>query len=82
MMEYTDLMLQAYKSYAQKRDLPVQRRYFVIQNMYISPQKWTFMKIADYFDVSEKTIRRGQKEAIQEFSIFLFGIVSLKEMVS
>lgn len=82
MMEYTDLMLQAYKNYAKKRDLPVQRRYFVIQNMYINPQKWTFMKIADYFNVSEKTVRRDQKEAIQEFSIFLFGIVSLEEMVS
>ncbi|AYJ38892.1 hypothetical protein [Lactiplantibacillus paraplantarum] len=81
MMEYTDLMLQAYHSYASKRDMAVKRRYFVIQNMYINPQKWTFMKIADYFNVSEKTIKRDQKEAIQEFSIFLFGIVSLEEMV-
>ncbi|WP_171284675.1 hypothetical protein [Lactiplantibacillus paraplantarum] len=38
-------------------------------------------EIADYFNVSEKTIKRDQKEAIQEFSIFLFGIVSLEEMV-
>lgn len=50
--------------------------------MFITVDKLTFMEIADRFDVSEKTIQRDQKKAIEEFSIFLFGIVSLEEMVS
>lgn len=82
MVEYTDFMLDAYESYVNKRDDAARRRYFVIMHMFINRDKWTFFKIADFFDMSEKTIKRDQKLAIQEFSIFLFGIVSLEEMVS
>ncbi|MGK4058165.1 HTH domain-containing protein [Loigolactobacillus coryniformis] len=82
MMEYTDMMLKSYRTYAEKRDDAARRRYFTLLHMFITTDKWTFMEIADRFDVSEKTIQRDQKKAIEEFSIFLFGIVSLEEMVS
>lgn len=81
MMEYTDLMLSAYERYAKKRDDAAKRRYFTLVHMFIYPKKWTFMEVADYFNVTERTVQRDQKEAIQEFSVFMFGIVSLEEMV-
>lgn len=82
MMEYTDMMLGAYKRYTDKRDDAARRRYFTLLHMFITTDKWTFMEVADHFGVTERTSQRDQKEAIQEFSIFMFGIVSLEEMVS
>ncbi|AVK62449.1 hypothetical protein C5Z25_12075 [Lactobacillus sp. CBA3605] len=82
MMEYIDLMLGSYHEYVLKRGSAAKRRYFVINSLYVNPEKWTYLKIAEYFDVSEKTIKRDAQEAIREFSIFLFGITSLEEMVS
>lgn len=82
MMEYTDLMLQAYHNYSQKRDDATRRRYYIIRHLYVEPMKLTLLQIADHFGVSERTVMRDQKEAVKEFSIFLFGIVSLEEMVS
>lgn len=82
MMEYTNLMLDAYKSYASKRDVRVRRRYYTLVHTYITPIKMSRMEIASYFDCSDKTIQRDEQDAIREFSIFLFGITSLEEMIS
>lgn len=82
MMEYVDLMLQSYYTYTHKRGDAAKRRYFVIMRTFICEQKMTLLEIADFLKVSEKTVKRDKQEAIQEFSIFLFGIVSLEEMVS
>jgi len=81
MMEYTELMLAAYRSYANKRDDAARRRYYAIRHLYVEPAKLTLIQIADYFGVNERTIMRDHKEAVKEFSIFLFGIVSIEEMV-
>ncbi|WP_338208315.1 hypothetical protein [Lactiplantibacillus paraxiangfangensis] len=81
MMEYTDLMLAAYRSYANKRDDAARRRYYVIRYLYVEPSKLTLVQIASHFGVTERTIMRDHKEAVKEFSIFLFGIVSIEEMV-
>jgi len=81
MMEYTDLMLAAYQSYANKRDDAAKRRYYIIRYLYVEPKKLTLIQIADRFGVTERTVMRDQKEAVKEFSIFLFGIVSIEEMV-
>jgi len=77
MMEYTDLMLAAYRSYANKWDGAARRRYYIIRYLYVEPKKLTLIQIADHFGVAERTIMRDQKEAVKEFSIFLFGIVSI-----
>lgn len=82
MMEYTNLMLEAYRTYASKRDERVQRRYFTLVHTYITPIKMTRMEIAERFYCTDKTIQRDEQDAIREFSLFLFGITSLEEMVS
>lgn len=81
MMEYTDLMLDAYKSYANKRDERVRRRYYTLVHSYITPIKMSRTEIANYWDCTEKTIQRDKQDAIKEFSLFLFGITSLEEMI-
>ncbi|MFD1317318.1 hypothetical protein [Loigolactobacillus zhaoyuanensis] len=82
MMEYTDMMIGAYKRYTDKRDDAAHRRYFTLVHMFTTEHKCTFMEVAEQLGVTERTSQRDQKEAIKEFSIFLFGIVSLEEMVS
>ncbi|QJU52048.1 hypothetical protein CK401_03027 [Lactiplantibacillus paraplantarum] len=74
MMEYTDLMLQAYHSYASKRDMAVKRRYFVIQNMYINPQKWTFMKLLTILMCRKKPLSVIRK---RQFKSFQFSCLEL-----
>lgn len=81
MMEYTDLMLNAYESYAGKRDDRVRRRYYTLVHTYITPIKKSRTEIADHWDCTDKTIQRDEQDAIREFSLFLFGITSLEEMI-
>ncbi|KRK39968.1 DeoR family transcriptional regulator [Loigolactobacillus bifermentans] len=81
MMEYTDLMLEAYKKCADKGGEEGRRQYFVLEHTFITARKWTARELANYFSTSDRTIRRDLKKSIENFSTFLFGIVSIEEMV-
>jgi hypothetical protein len=83
MVEYTNIKLNAYKTYIETQNLDesAHRRYFALEHRYITSKKWTSPEVADYFHVSEKTIDRDLKAAIQEFSFFLFGVVSIEDML-
>lgn len=82
MMQYTDLMLEAYRKYASVRDEKIKRRYYTLMHLYITPIKMTRMDIADHFYCTDKTIQRAEKEAVEEFSLFMFGVTSLEEMIN
>lgn len=81
MMEYTDIRLADYKRYASQSDEVIRRRYYTLIHTFITPTKMKRTEIASHWYCTDKTIQRAEQDAIKEFSIFLFGITSLEELV-
>lgn len=78
MVWYIDEMVCAYERYAYQAGESPKRRYTVLVDYYI--KKKSFECIALEMMVSDRTIRRDLDDAIKEFSIFLFGLLAIKDL--
>ncbi len=83
MMEYVDMMLESYKKYCESRGEAVRRRYAVINSLYLdtSVKDMTQDRIGEIHAVDVRTVRRDEKKAIDEISIYLFGISHLSDLI-
>lgn len=50
------------------------RRYNVISDLYINETPMTYEEIAEIEHISQKTVNRDRKKAIEELSVLIFGI--------
>lgn len=53
------------------------RRYNVISDLYIKETPMTYEEIAEVEHISQKTVNRDRKKAIEELSVLIFGIDGL-----
>lgn len=53
------------------------RRYNVISDLYINETPMTYEEIAEIDHISQKTVNRDRKKAIEELSVLIFGIDGL-----
>lgn len=53
------------------------RRYNVISDLYINETPMTYEEIAEIEHISQKTVNRDRKKAIEELSVLIFGIDGL-----
>lgn len=53
------------------------RRYNVISDLYINETPMTYKEIAEIEHISQKTVNRDRKKAIEELSVLIFGIDGL-----
>ena len=77
MLKYFESMFYAYQKFCAEEGPLEKRRANIINYMYITPNKLTIMDLAELHGVDDRTIRRDLDKAIEEMSIFLFGIDGL-----
>lgn len=80
MLDYFDNVWEAYHRYCIQKGSNVYRRFKVLDRLYILESESKLIDIADYYGVDERTIRRDERKATEELSVFLFGIDSLDEL--
>lgn len=80
MLDYFDVVLGSYKKYCDISGEAIKRRCNVLIKSYINQSRMKFVDIAELYGIDERTIRRDEKKAIQELSVFLFGIDSLEDL--
>lgn len=75
LMRHVDICLNAYEITCKHSDSPEERRgYEIIDKKYLAKRKWSDQELADYFNKDRTTINRNAKQAIEELSIFLYGV--------
>lgn len=82
MLNYFDSIWASYREYCKAQGGNVERRQKVIDKLYISGVGLRTIDVAVLYRVDESTIRRDEKKATDELSIFLFGIDSLEELTN
>lgn len=82
MLDYFDSVWKSYYTYCHQKGGSVYRRFAVIQNLYIYENEIKIVDVAELYGVDERTIRRDEKKATEELSVFLFGIDSLEELAN
>lgn len=82
MLDYFDSVWRSYYVYCKQKGGSVYRRFAVINNLYILENEIKIVDIAELHGVDERTIRRDEKKATEELSVFLFGIDSLEELAN
>ena len=80
MIWYIDEMLEAYKRYTHSVGGATERRYATLWGHYINGHQTTYSALASSLDVSEVTVRRDLIDAINEFSVFLFGLNAIEDL--
>jgi len=80
MVWYIDEMLLAYDRYACKAGEAAKRRYEVLVNYYIHPNRKNHDDLGCMLNISDRTVRRDLEDARKEFSIFLFGIFAIEDL--
>lgn len=82
MMDYVDMMLKSYESYCKEGGQATNRRWSVFKRKYLdSGDLPTNSTLANQHGVDERTIRRDESKAIEEFSVYLFGISHLTDLI-
>lgn len=75
MFEHINKMLDIYTMICQKGSTPkLMRRLEVLNGRYISENQVSFEAISEKWNVDVRTIQNDMKEAIEDFSLLLFGI--------
>ncbi|MCY9807471.1 hypothetical protein OXT66_07980 [Lentilactobacillus senioris] len=80
MIQFINRILSEYKRVCLSGTYEQQRRYDVISNLYINDQLLTRTKLAEKFNVDEKTIYRDERRAVEDLSIMIFGIDSFNDL--
>lgn len=82
MLDYFNTTWGSYKSFCKNQGIAAERRCDVLYKLYIDPVRRKKTKVAELYGLDERTIRRYEKKATEELSIFLFGIDSLSDLES
>lgn len=81
MLMYFNEMFKAYKNYCNRAGEATQRRFQVIDKLYISNNEMSTEDIAEYFNINSRTVYKDVDKAIEELSVFLFGIDSINDLM-
>ncbi|OJG96689.1 hypothetical protein RV18_GL001975 [Enterococcus termitis] len=81
LLDYFDTVWGSYKAYCVEKGGSVERRCKVLEKLYILQKTMKYVDIAELFNVDESTIRRDEKKATSELSVFLFGVDALEDLV-
>lgn len=77
-MDHINLCLDFFQAKAIKtNNQEMIRRYNVISDLYINETPMTYEEIAEIEHISQKTVNRDRKKAIEELSVLIFGIDGL-----
>lgn len=82
MLDYFNATWGSYQSFCKNKGEATKRRCDVLYQLYISPKNLKKIDVAEKYNMDERTIRRDEKKAVEELSIFLFGIDSLSDLES
>lgn len=82
MLDYFNSTWGSYQSFCKNQGEAARRRCDVLYQLYISPKNLKKIDVAEKYNMDERTIRRDEKKAVEELSIFLFGIDSLSDLES
>lgn len=80
MLDYFDIMLSSYNQYCHNQGIAAERRFDVINKIYISNPSFSKSQMAGIYDLDDRTIQRDIRKASQELSVFLFGIDSIEDL--
>lgn len=80
MLDYFDIMLSSYNQYCHNQGVSAERRFDVINKIYITNPSFSKSQMAGIYDIDDRTIQRDIKKSCQELSVFLFGIDSLDDL--
>lgn len=80
MMNYFDATWGSFYQHCKNSGKMARRRADVLYKLYISPEEYKKIEIADIYGIDESTVRRDESKATKELSIFLFGIDSLNDL--
>ncbi|GAF41139.1 hypothetical protein FC83_GL000926 [Agrilactobacillus composti DSM 18527 = JCM 14202] len=79
LMRYVDSILDAYEGYCKSGDSYDNRRWVIIDSMYLGDKRLKISQLADMYCVDRSIISKEQSKAIQDLSIMLFGIRGLDD---
>lgn len=78
LMEHVDRMLEVYrKSCESSPSIVVQRRWQVVERMYLREQRMTTTQIAEEFNLEPRNIREDAKRAREDLVALFFGIETI-----
>lgn len=78
MMQYIDLMWEAYEKHSKIRDDLYQRRFSIVNSLYVDEDILTVPKLSELHHISVPLIYKDRNIGINNFSVFLFGMKSLR----
>lgn len=81
LMEYVDLILDAYKSVCLGGDESDQRRWWLIYDSYLGDCRLSTKEQTRKWNVDRTTISRERMKAIQDLSVMLFGVAGLSDFL-
>lgn len=74
MMQYVDSMLVAYAVYAKEKGDHIERRYKIMDRLYINKNLIKPSDLAELFNISDRQVYKDRDQAIRDFSVMLFGM--------
>lgn len=77
MMEYIDLMWDAYAKHSEIRDELYQRRFNIVNSLFIDKEILNVNQLSEIHHISVPLIYKDRNAGINNFSVFLFGLKSL-----
>lgn len=80
MMVFINEIIERYQMICMQGTPEQERRFKVIRNLYIDRPAMTRVRLAKRFGCDEKTIRRDERQAINELSVMIFGIDGLNDV--
>lgn len=80
MLLYFDEMFKAYRNYCDRLGEAAKRRFQVIDRLYVSGNEMSTEEVADYFNINGRTVYKDVDKAIEELSVFLFGLDSIYDL--
>lgn len=80
MLDYFDATWGSYQGFCKDKGTAAHRRCDILYKLYISSANYNRVDLAEFYDVDERTVRRDESKAMEELSVFLFGIDSLADL--
>lgn len=81
LMEYVDLIIDAYKHFCLGGDESDQRRWWLLYDSYLSDSRLGMKEQTQKWCVDKSTISRERTKAIQDLSVMLFGVAGLSDFL-
>ncbi|WP_416353913.1 hypothetical protein ACNAN0_03820 [Agrilactobacillus fermenti] len=79
LLQFVDAILKAYKDYCQAGDRFDQRRWQIINRMYLAKERQTLATLGDYYHIDSSVVGKERNKAVQDLSIMLFGMQGLDD---